>query len=56
MTESSLLDRDTIIEVFLMITIALTGVVLRRSSKPVRPSSSERRGASSAHLKSPTRA
>jgi O-antigen ligase len=56
MTESSLLDRDTIIEVFLMITIALTGVVLRRSSKSVRPSSSERRDASSARLKSPTRA
>jgi O-antigen ligase len=47
MTESSLLERDTIIEVFLMFTIALTGVVTRRSSGKVRSSSSDGRSSSS---------
>jgi O-antigen ligase len=56
MTESSLLERDTIIEVFLMFTIALTGVVTRRSSKPVRAPSPEQRERSSSRRRSTARA
>lgn len=56
MTESSLLERDTIIEVFLMFTIALTGVVTRRSSKPVRSPTPERREGSSSRRRSAARA
>jgi len=55
-TESSLLERDTIIEVFLMFAIALIGVVTRRSSKPVRAPSSERREGSSSRRRSTARA
>ncbi|MBW8891112.1 MAG: O-antigen ligase family protein [Burkholderiales bacterium] len=56
MTESSLLERDTIIEVFLMFTIALTGVITRRSSKPARAPSPERREGSSSRRRSTARA
>lgn len=56
MTESSLLERDTIIEVFLMFAIALIGVVTRRSSKPVRAPSPERREGSSSRRRAAVRA
>ena len=56
MTESSLLERDTIIEVFLMLTIALTAVVTKRSTKQASSSSAERREGSSSRRISTARA